>query len=238
MTGSVKNGFALVRPPGHHAKIAQVGGFCLFNNIAAAARQAQVIHGAEKILIIDFDVHHGNGTQDIFYADPNVLLISLHLFHYFFYPGSGAVEEIGTGPGRGATINVPFGPGAGDHWYERAFKEIVQPVSAQFQPDIILVSAGFDAHWNDPLASANLSLVGYTQMAREILALADMHCEGRVLFVLEGGYHLDALAHGVLNVIYALIGYDEISDPLGPSPQREADMSALLAAVERIHLPT
>jgi acetoin utilization deacetylase AcuC-like enzyme len=235
-TGAAANGLALIRPPGHHAGTDRAGGFCLFNNIAVAARQAQVVHGLKKVLIIDFDVHHGNGTQQIFYADPTVLFVSLHLFHHFFYPGSGAVDELGTGRGQGATVNVPFQPGVGDLGYCQAFRQIIRPKVAVFQPDLVLVSAGFDAHWVDPLASASLSLAGYADIMREILALADDYCDGRVLFVLEGGYHSDALAYGVLNLAYALLGHDEVQDPLGPAPDREAGVSALLARLRSLHL--
>jgi acetoin utilization deacetylase AcuC-like enzyme len=234
--GAAANGLALVRPPGHHAETGRAGGFCLFNNVAIAARHAQDVHGYEKILIIDFDVHHGNGTQQIFYADPSVLFISLHLFHRFFYPGTGAAEELGAGSGQGATVNVPFQPGVGDQGYCQAFSQVIRPKVARFQPNLILVSAGYDAHWVDPLALASLSLSGYAAITREILALADAYCDGRLLFVLEGGYHPDALAYGILNLAYALLGRDEVRDPLGPSPTQEADVSGLMARLKDLHL--
>jgi acetoin utilization deacetylase AcuC-like enzyme len=230
------NAFALVRPPGHHAERRKVGGFCLFNNIAVAARHVQAKYGIERVLIIDFDVHHGNGSQEIFYEDPNVLFVSMHLYHPFFYPGSGSAEEIGAGSGSGATLNVPFPPGAGDTSYEQALREVVFPLSNRFKPEFILVSAGFDAHWIDPLASAGLSLAGYSTIAKQIMALASDVCDGRCVFVLEGGYHLEALAFGVLNVLNALGKRDEVVDPLGLSPYSEPDIRPLIQRLRTLHL--
>ncbi|MGD8585008.1 MAG: histone deacetylase [Chloroflexota bacterium] len=238
MRGEAQNGFALVRPPGHHAERGRVGGFCLFNNVAVAARQIQDQYGAQRIVILDYDVHHGNGTQAIFYEDPTVFYISLHMFAPFFYPGTGSAQEIGRGAGRGMTMNVPFGARAGDEAYSLALNELIEPAVANFGPDMILVSAGFDAHWQDPLAAAAMSLTGYAEISREIIAMAEQHCHGRVLFVLEGGYHFQALSHGVLNVIEALIGKDAISDPLGPSPYSSPDVTKLLVQLKRLHLPS
>jgi acetoin utilization deacetylase AcuC-like enzyme len=238
MRGQAENGFALVRPPGHHAERGRVGGFCLFNNVAVAARQVQEQHSAQRIAILDYDVHHGNGTQAIFYEDPTVFYISLHMFAPFFYPGTGSAQEIGRGEGRGTTLNVPFGARAGDEAYSLALEDLIEPVIANFNPDMILVSAGFDAHWQDPLAAAAMSLVGYAQMSRKIVDMAEQYCSGRVLFVLEGGYHFQALSHGVLNVLYALTGDDKVSDPLGPSPYSSPDVTNLLAQLKRLHLPS
>jgi acetoin utilization deacetylase AcuC-like enzyme len=235
-TGEADNGLALVRPPGHHAERNRVGGFCLFNNVAVAAKHAQQAHGLGRVLVVDFDVHHGNGTQDIFYRDESVLFVSLHLYHPFFYPGTGAADEIGAGSAQGATINVPFGASVGDKWYLEAFRRIVWPKARQFRPDLILVSAGFDAHWIDPLAAAALSLKGYARLTQELIQMADILCEGRILFVLEGGYHLQALSYGVLNVVFALTGQDRLEDPLGNPPSAEADMAGLMDKLERIHL--
>ncbi|MGB3716332.1 MAG: histone deacetylase [Candidatus Promineifilaceae bacterium] len=236
MESKARNGMALVRPPGHHAERGRVGGFCLFNNIAVAARQAQVVHGAERVLIVDFDVHHGNGTQEIFYADPTVLYVSIHQFGYFFYPGTGAIGEVGTGPGHGYTVNIPFPPGAGDRWYLAAFNDLIRPKVKEFSPDLVLVSAGYDAHWIDPLASAALSLGGYSNLSAKLIDLADDLCSGNILFVLEGGYHPTALSHGVLNTLYRLIGYDDVSDPLGPSSGQEQDMTYVLSELRDLHL--
>jgi acetoin utilization deacetylase AcuC-like enzyme len=235
MAGEAQNGFALVRPPGHHAEPGRVGGFCLFNNIAAAARHAQAVHGVERVLVVDVDVHHGNGTQNIFYDDPSVLFVSTHMFADFFYPGTGAAEEIGVGAGQGYTLNIPFPPVVGDMGYRRALAEIIRPKAAAFQPGLLLVSIGFDAHWQDPLASADLTLTGYVQVVRDLIQLAADLCQGRVLFVLEGGYLLEALSFGVLNTLYALLGRDQIEDPLGPSPRREQDISKLVAQLKALH---
>ena len=237
MTGQADNGMALVRPPGHHAEAHRVSGFCLFNNIAAAARQAQVVHGVKRVLIFDFDVHHGNGTQDIFYYDDSVLFVSMHMFAPYFYPGRGALNEAGSRQGRGFTLNVPLPPGVGDAGYERILAEVVSPKVAAFQPELILVSIGFDAHWQDPLAMAGLSLTGYAWMTRRLIQMADAVCNGRILFILEGGYHPDVLTAGVHNTLYALLERDEILDTPGPAPYAETDISDLLIQLQRQHLP-
>ncbi|MCP4423485.1 MAG: histone deacetylase [Chloroflexi bacterium] len=237
MTGKAQNGMALVRPPGHHAEANRVSGFCLFNNIAVAARHAQAAHNARRVLIFDFDVHHGNGTQDIFYYDDTVLFVSMHLFAPFFYPGIGSLKEIGHGTGEGYTLNVPLPPGVGDNGYRRLLQEAVSPRIIAFQPDLILVSIGFDAHWQDPLASAGLSLTGYAHIARDLLQMADELCDGRILFILEGGYHLDVLTAGVHNVLNVLRRRHEIQDEFGPSPYAEPDITNLLSQLKRRHLP-
>ncbi|MEM7330608.1 MAG: histone deacetylase [Chloroflexota bacterium] len=237
LSGRAKNGFALVRPPGHHAEIDRISGFCLFNNVAVAARHAQTQHGLKRVAIVDFDVHHGNGTQDVFYNDPSVLFISTHLYlPRYFYPGSGHHGEMGTGNGRGLTLNVPLIPNVGDSGYALIFKEIVLPQLRAFQPEMILVSAGFDAHWEDPLAMANLSLDGYAQLGRSLIEEAEAVCNGRILFVLEGGYHLEALHHAILNQFYALLGRDNIVDPLGPSPEKDSDVASLVEVIKQDHL--
>ncbi len=237
LAGKAKNGFALVRPPGHHAETDRISGFCLFNNVAVAARHAQMAHNLKRVLILDFDVHHGNGTQDIFYEDDSVLFVSLHLFARYFYPGIGGMFEIGTRRGQGYTINVPFPPGVGDVGYLRAMKDIVLPKVRTFAPEMIFVSAGFDAHWRDPLAMANLSLKGYGWLTQMLLQLADEVCNGRILFVLEGGYQLDVLAYGIVNVFNALLGKDVILDPFGPTLELEQDVSALLDQLKARYLP-
>jgi len=236
MTGAARNGFALIRPPGHHAETDRVSGFCLFNNVAAAARQAQVAHGAARVAIIDYDVHHGNGTQDIFYEDDTVLFVSLHLYAPYFYPGIGGMHEIGVGRGKGYTLNLPFPPYVGDHGYRLAFDELIGPRLRQFRPDLLLVSAGFDAHWQDPLAMAGLSLTGYAQITRKLLGYADELCDGRILFVLEGGYQLEVLSLGVINVLYALLGRDIVYDPFGPMRQPEYDVAPLIERLKRHYL--
>lgn len=237
LSGQVDNGFALVRPPGHHAEYGRISGFCLFNNVAAAARQAQAVHGVKRILIMDFDVHHGNGTQDIFYDDESVMFISTHLFMpRMFYPGTGDFQELGHGYGHGYTVNVPLVPNVGDEGYGRILDELIDPLARQFRPELILVSIGYDAHWQDPLAMAGLSLTGYAQLSRKLVALAQELTHGKILFVLEGGYQLQALSYGILNTFYALLGQDKIDDPLGVSPREEQDISQLLRQLKRHHL--
>ena len=197
-----ENGLALVRPPGHHALVHNGMGFCIFANVAVAARWAQRQHGIQRVLIVDFDVHHGNGTQDIFYDDPSVLFFSTHQFPY--YPGTGAAAEMGTEAGYGATANVPFPPHVGDQGYLDAFQKILAPLARRFKPELILLSAGFDAHWMDPLASMGLSITGYIALVQELMALADELCGGRLVCVLEGGYNLRVLSHSVLSTFRVL----------------------------------
>jgi len=237
MTGQSDNGLALVRPPGHHAEANRVSGFCLFNNIAIAARHAQTVHGAKRVVIFDFDVHHGNGTQDIFYYDDSVLFVSMHMFAPYFYPGIGDVNETGRGSGQGYTLNIPLPPGVGDSGYRRILNEVVRPRITSFQPDLILISIGFDAHWQDPLASEGLTLTGYANIARDLAQMADELCNGRILFILEGGYHLDVLTGGVHNLLQTLLGRDDIQDDLGPSPHAETDITRLLRQLKQRHLP-
>lgn len=237
MSGNAKNGFALVRPPGHHAESDHVSGFCLFNNIAIAARQAQMVHGAKRILVLDLDVHHGNGTQDIFYEDDSVLFVSMHLFAPYFYPGVGGFHEIGTRNGRGFTLNVPFPPGVGDVGYLKVLREYVEPLVSRFMPEIILISIGFDAHWRDPLAMAGLSLTGYAILVQNLINMAEAVCNGRILFVLEGGYQHDVLTYGIVNVFSALLGQDSVYDPYGPPSGREHDVNGLLKKLKNRHLP-
>ena len=202
--GTADNGFALVRPPGHHAEHDAAMGFCLFNNIAIAARHLQRHHGLNKILILDWDVHHGNGTQHLFEEDPSVFYISLH--QYPHYPGTGARSEDGISRGRGATLNCPMTAGAGNVEYTQAFSEKVLPAINDYRPEMILVSAGFDAHQDDPLGSINLSTEHYQWMTEALMDCANQHCGNRILSVLEGGYHLDALAHSVSTHIGTLAG--------------------------------
>ena len=191
MAGELHNGFSLARPPGHHAERALALGFCLFNSIAILARYLQRRHGLERILVLDWDVHHGNGTQHLFEEDPSVLFVSLHQYPY--YPGTGAVSEEGLGRGRGATVNCPMPAGAGDALYEEAFRSRILPAIAGFRPDAVLVSAGFDAHADDPLAAVELSTEAYRWMSKRVLEIADRHAGGRILSLLEGGYSLSAL---------------------------------------------
>ncbi len=187
--------FCAVRPPGHHALANRAMGFCLFNNVAIGARYAQHRHGLARILIVDWDVHHGNGTQAIFEDDPSVLYFSTHQFP--FYPGTGAAEERGRGAGTGFTINVPLCAGAGDAELLKAFETQLLPHALAFQPNLVLISAGFDAHRDDPLAQLNVTEAGYAALTRLVRTIAEQCCKGRIVSVLEGGYHLLALGRSV-----------------------------------------
>lgn len=233
MKGHASNGLAVVRPPGHHALIGRGMGFCILGNVAIAARFAQQAHGIRRVMIVDFDVHHGNGTQDMFYDDDTVLFISTH--QYPFYPGTGGIAETGTGKGMGYTINVPLSAGHGDQNYARVYQEVIWPAARRFQPELILVSAGFDAHWSDPLAMMRVSLGGYAHLTRELIEMANQLCGGKIVFVLEGGYDLEALGHGVSNIASALLSKDEVSDPFGSSDQKEPDIGPLLARIRETH---
>lgn len=226
--------FALVRPPGHHATPTQAMGFCLLNNVAVAARHAQAL-GARKVLIVDFDVHHGNGTQDAFYDDETVFFISTHQFEPGFYPGTGAAKETGAGAGRGYTLNVPLPEGAGDLAMKRVFNEIIGPAAERFAPDFLLVSAGYDAHWRDPLAGLQFSTSGYFQLTRSLKQLAEKLCGGRLACVLEGGYDLQALAANVVASVHALLGADSAPDPFGPPEIQEPHIHKVIEEVKAIH---
>ncbi len=187
----IRNGFALLRPPGHHAERDLAMGFCLFNNVAVTARYLQKKHGLEKIVILDWDVHHGNGTQHTFEEDPSVLYISLHQFP--FYPGTGAAWETGAGRGKGATLNCPMEEGSGDKDYEKAFMEKIMPKLHEFKPDAVLISAGFDAHHRDPLARISLSTEFFGWMTQRMMEIADKYAGDRIISLLEGGYNLREL---------------------------------------------
>jgi acetoin utilization deacetylase AcuC-like enzyme len=201
MSGKNTRALALVRPPGHHAERGRAMGFCLYNNVAVAAAHAQTL-GAEKIAIVDYDVHHGNGTQHIFERDATVLYCSIHQYPY--YPGSGPASEVGEGDGAGLTVNVPLEAGATDDDYRQVFDEVVIPVVRAFRPDLILVSAGFDAHEHDPLGGMRVTTAAFGAMTRALRLVADECCQGRIVAVTEGGYDLRALHDSLISVIDVL----------------------------------
>lgn len=203
MAGRVDHVFCAVRPPGHHAEQDQAMGFCFFNNVAVAARYLQRRHRIERVLIVDWDVHHGNGTQHSFYDDPSILFFSTH--QYPHYPGTGRATEKGSGKAEGLTINVPLSAGKGDKEYQDIFERLLVPAADAFKPDFVIVSAGFDAHRDDPLASMGLSEEGYGRLTGIVSGIARTHCAGRLLSCLEGGYHLPALAASVETHLSALL---------------------------------
>lgn len=199
----LKHVFALVRPPGHHANATRGRGFCIFNNVAIAAEYLKREYGAKRILIADWDVHHGNGTQEIFFEDPSVLYFSTH--QYPHYPGTGWVDEVGKGDGAGFTVNVPLPIGTDDAGYVYALTGILVPIAREFRPEFVLVSSGFDAHITDPLASMSVTSRGFGLFTDVIMAIAEELCNGRIVLTLEGGYNLDAIAESVLAVFNSLI---------------------------------
>jgi len=195
MAGKIGSAFVATRPPGHHAEAGRAMGFCLLNNVAVAARYLQDRHGIGRIAIIDWDVHHGNGTQHLFEEDGDVFYFSVHQFP--FYPGTGDRRERGRGRGAGATLNAPLPAGCGDDEYSKVFREMLRPALDEFRPEGILISAGFDAHRDDPLAGMQVSEGGYAELTRMVGAIADEHCGGRIVSLLEGGYGLKGLAASV-----------------------------------------
>ncbi|WP_280546486.1 histone deacetylase [Halomonas sp. 11-S5] len=209
VAGRAESSFALVRPPGHHAEPVRARGFCLFNNVAVAAAHARAALGCQRVMIVDWDAHHGNGTQDIFWADPDVLFFDIHRAAPF-YPGTGSLEEVGVGLGEGAIVNVPLPADAGDAAYLKAFREILVPAAEWFRPDLILVSTGFDPHSHD--LALNVSYDGFAAMTGILQRLARRQCGGRLVFVLEGGYNLISLSRGVRSVLQVLAG-DEPREP-------------------------
>jgi acetoin utilization deacetylase AcuC-like enzyme len=204
ISGELSSAFCAVRPPGHHAETQTAMGFCLFNNIAIGARYAQKKYGLERVAILDWDVHHGNGTQEIFYDDPSVFYISLHQYPY--YPGSGAASETGSGAGVGYTVNCPMPAGSGWKEYEAAFRSTILPALHRFQPQLLMISAGFDAHRDDPLAHIQLTDDSFAEMTKMMMEIASAYCNGKIVSVLEGGYHLEALARSVERHLQELAG--------------------------------
>jgi acetoin utilization deacetylase AcuC-like enzyme len=204
MDGRVLRAFSAGRPPGHHAEPNRSMGFCLFSNVAILARQLQRKYGLSRVAIVDFDVHHGNGTQACFEDDPSVLFISLHQHPDTLYPGSGHAWEVGDGAGRGTTMNVPFNPGSGDAQYLSAIDQKVLPAIDRFKPEMLLLSAGFDAHTDDPLAHIQLTDDGFTQITRRFAQCANIHTQGKLVSVLEGGYNLVTMGRSVVRHLLAM----------------------------------
>ena len=234
LRGQARNGIALVRPPGHHATRGRGMGFCLFNNVALAAQTALDEFGLARVLIVDWDVHHGNGTQDIFYGVSRVLYFSTH--QYGHYPGTGHWRERGADTGHGFTVNVPLPAGVGDAGFALLTADLLRPLAERYRPQLILVSAGYDAHWCDPLAGLQLTLAGYWHLARAVADLADRLCEGRLIVTLEGGYDLDVLAYGVADMCRVLLGDGTPGlDPLGDCPRPERPVDDLIATLRAFH---
>ena len=227
--GPDRRAVVLGRPPGHHALAEETMGFCFFNNAALAARWAQARRGLGRVLIVDWDLHHGNGTEAIFAADPTVMYLSTH--QHPNWPGTGAATDVGTGEGRGYTANVPLPMGTGDAGYLAAFRAVFRPLVDAFRPELVIVSAGYDAHWRDPLGRMGLTVGGFAALTREVEAWAEAHAQGRLLLLMEGGYDLDALARSLAASVQVLRG-GEVADPLGPSPYPEpmADVERAIAA--------
>lgn len=232
VSGELDNAFALVRPPGHHATRSRAMGFCLFNNVAVAAKHALNACKLNRVLIADFDVHHGNGTQEAFSNDSQVLYFSAHQYPY--YPGTGSVDETGT---SGNIINVPLPAGCGDAEYIKVFQEILVPAAKRFLPQLVLVSAGYDSHWIDSLSSMQVSVSGFAEMVTILKELASDLCQGRLVLALEGGYHHEALALSVKASFEVLLGKAVAPDRLGKAPARgvNPDIDALLKAVRQVH---
>ena len=227
LDGEIENGFALVRPPGHHAEARRAMGFCLFNNVAIGAAYARQRRGLERILIIDWDLHHGNGTQHSFWNSPEVLYFSTHQYPY--YPGSGALDEVGGQEAPGFTVNVPLSSGCLDEDFAQIFERILVPIGRQFKPELILVSAGFDTYYEDPLGAMMVTPKGFARLTRIVRGLAEAVCRGRLVLALEGGYHLNGLSQSVLAVLRELQG-----DSVLTTEETRADPRADLAIVRQV----
>jgi len=230
--GEMGSAFALVRPPGHHAEKARAMGFCLFNNVAIGARHAQKRHGFDRTLIVDWDLHHGNGTQNAFYDGDEVLYFSTH--QYPFYPGTGATNEIGQGKGEGYTVNAPLSPGCGDSVYANLFTHILRPIALAYQPQMILVSAGFDIHHRDPLGGMRVTDTGFARLMNILKDIARSTCSGRIVVTLEGGYDLTALRESVKTVLLEMREDDSWVDQDNCRKQEEADYQSIQRGIETI----
>jgi acetoin utilization deacetylase AcuC-like enzyme len=239
MSGSVDVAFALVRPPGHHALSDRAMGFCLLNNAAIAAAHAVAVHHLSRVLLVDFDVHHGNGTQDILYETDKVLYFSTHQSPA--YPGTGRWDETGEGAGKGYTVNVPLPADVGDEGFLKVFDTILQTLADRYQPEMVLVSAGYDAHWRNSAyvqgIRERVTVSGFAALASRLKRIADAHCPGRLVGILEGGYDLESLAYSVLATLQTWLGDIVIEDPLGPAPGfvHSPDLTEILARVRSTH---
>jgi acetoin utilization deacetylase AcuC-like enzyme len=231
MNGEAKNAFAIVRPPGHHAEPDRAMGFCLFNNIAIGARHA-LANGMERVLVIDYDAHHGNGTQAAFLDDEHLAFLSTHQYQPGFYPGTGWIEDAPHAKKR--IVNVPLPARAGDQVYEQVADQVFLPFVESFKPQMIFVSVGFDAHWNDPITMLGLSSGGYLMLAKKVIVLAEEHCGGKIVFVLEGGYDPLNVANGAEAVFIAGTGKGE-SDAKDPNPHREPDCELRIEEIRKWH---
>lgn len=229
----VDNAFALVRPPGHHATPGRPMGFCLINNIAVAARYALDHLGYDRVAIVDYDVHHGNGTQEAFEQEPRLLFCSTHGSP--LYPGTGMANEMGYAEGVGTTLNIPLPYGCGERSYTHIFDALIIPALRRWKPQLILVSAGFDAHWADPIGPMALSVTGFAKLTRMLYDLAGEVCAGRLVLILEGGYNLEALGASVVAAFHVLLGHETIPDLLGGSPEQEPDVSRPIDFLQKNH---
>jgi len=230
MDGEIDNAFSIVRPPGHHAEPDRAMGFCLFNNIAIAARDA-LARGLQRVMIVDYDAHHGNGTQAAFMDQENIAFISVH--QWGIYPGTGWIEDAPRAKKR--IVNVPLPAFSGDRTYLRITDEIIRPAVENFKPEMLFVSAGFDAHWNDPITSLGLSSRGYFEVSKKLVRLAGEHCAGRILFVLEGGYDPVNVSNGAEAVFSALGGSESGFDVGDMNPRREPDVDSRLDEIHKWH---
>jgi len=229
MNGEAKNAFAIVRPPGHHAEPDRAMGFCIFNNIAIGARYA-IEQGMQRVMVIDYDAHHGNGTQAAFLNDERLAFVSTH--QWGIYPGTGWIDDAPNAKKR--IVNVPLPAYAGDHVYEQVADRIFLPFVQSFQPQMILISVGFDAHWSDPITTLGLSTAGYLMLAKKVMSLAEEYCDGKIVFVLEGGYDPINVANGAEAVFIAATGKGE-SDANDPNPNQEPDCESRIEDVRKWH---
>lgn len=231
LRGEADNAFAIVRPPGHHAEPDRAMGFCLFNNVAIGAMDA-LAHGMDRVLVIDYDAHHGNGTQAAFLNEGRVAFLSAHQFQPGFYPGTGAMQEAAHAKKR--IVNVPLPARAGDKVYEEVADKIFKPFVESFKPQMIFVSVGFDAHWNDPITSLGLSTNGYLMLAQKCIALAEEFCGGKIVFVLEGGYDPTNVANGAHAVFVAATDRGAI-EAHDPNPHKEPDCESRIEEIRKWH---